>query len=93
MKEGDVEEREREHEKEEGLDIGKLMGQDNDILFDFLFCFWAWTWGKSICLGFFFSCSFLGQHIWGLDHGKMMMGTNYIVVPLFIQHMFVELIN
>jgi hypothetical protein len=29
--------------KEERLDIGKLMGQDNDILFDFLFCFWALT--------------------------------------------------
>jgi hypothetical protein len=25
--------------KEERLDIGKLMGQDSDILFDFLFCF------------------------------------------------------
>jgi len=67
------------------------MGQDNDILFDFLFCFWAWTWGKSICLGFFFFLFFFRTtYLGGLDHGKMMMGTNYIVVPLFIQHMFVK---
>lgn len=74
MSRKEMEKKEKENmgrRKEEGLDIGKLMGQDNDILFDFLFCFWALDMGKINLFRVFFSCSFLGQHIWGaLTMGK-----------------------
>jgi hypothetical protein len=42
---------------------------------------------------FFFLLFFGTTYLGGLDHGKMMMGTNYIVVPSSVQHMFVETIN
>jgi hypothetical protein len=57
--------------KEEGLDIGKLMRQDNDILFDFFFLILGLDVGKInlfrvfIFFIFFLGTTYLGDLIMG----------------------------